>query len=134
LTETVYSMNNAAEQIMRMEDNSTILGRVILENFCKNLKELEQAGKTEHTIRFACYLKGYALPVSISMRTVRVQRNGSFAVTFLSQDLEQKKFSFGDLDGILSKRELEVLVYLCIVLYLGNNGVSFAQAAGFSMK
>lgn len=43
MTETVYSMNNAAEQIMRMEDNSTILGRVILENFCKNLKELEQA-------------------------------------------------------------------------------------------
>ena len=109
---SVYYMNDAMEKLLINEERSNLNVSIILKKFQDNVHELVQSGCNEKSNHFTCYQKGHDFPVSMNIRSVELSESGKFIVSFITSKKETKASGFGDLEKIISPKELQVLKYL----------------------
>ena len=65
------------------------------------------------TASFACYFKESQMPLLLQIRSVRLSAENEFVAHFISRQQPEEEINFGDLQQRLSKKEIEVMRYLC---------------------
>ena len=119
---TVYYMNDTAEEILAEESRTSMNVSTVLEKFKLNAAEAIESESQESVANIAYYRQGTSRPVSLELKTVKFSQSSRFLVTFLIQSRDEQKNRFGDSEELLTAKEREVLNYLC-------NGLQYKEIA-----
>lgn len=113
LNDTVYYMNSALHTMIESEEVNLLQTSNLLDHLKDNIYHLKHSGKEEVTASFACYFRKNQMPVLLQIRSVRLGEENEFAAHFISRQQSEEEINFGDLQQRLSRKEIEVMRYLC---------------------
>ena len=113
LNDTIYYMNSALHTMIECEDVNLLQSSSLLDHLKENIYQLKYSGKEEVTASFACYFKESQMPLLLQIRSVRLSAENEFVAHFISRQQPEEEINFGDLQQRLSRKEIEVMRYLC---------------------
>lgn len=113
MNEKIYYINNKMNELMKQEDVESFQTSFLLGRLRDNVMKLQHTGKAEQMVHFGCYLKGRTTPIALGMRSVRLNSEKDYIITFVTPDFRSSKVDFGDLGAKLSPKEQQVLAELC---------------------
>lgn len=113
LNDTIYYMNSALHTMIECEDVNLLQTSSLLDHLKENIYQLKYSGKEEVTTSFACYFKDSQMPLLLQIRSVRLSTENEFVAHFISRQQPEEEINFGDLQQRLSRKEIEVMRYLC---------------------
>lgn len=113
LEERIYYMNNKMSELISKEDVESFQNSFLLDRLRDNFRKFRQTDDIERNVRFGYYQQGQVTPIAFRMRSVRLNLESEYVITFVRPDFESSEIDFGDLGTKLSPKEQQVLSGLC---------------------